>query len=54
MGEVKAMINETPLTTNIKAISKSVIFKISKEELLKFLNRHPGLKLFMQDHLCFD
>jgi nucleoside-diphosphate-sugar epimerase len=32
---------------NVKSISKGTIFKIAKDDLLKFLGKHPGLKLFM-------
>ncbi len=47
VGEVKSMLNDELLKSNVKSISKGTIFKIAKDDLLKFLGKHPGLKLFM-------
>lgn len=43
IGEVRAMINGTACTTSIKATRKGIIFKISKKDLIAFLNKNPGL-----------
>lgn len=43
------MVDGTLHTTSIRATRKSVIFKISKKDLLNFLNKHPGLFVIITD-----
>ena len=43
VGEVKALLNNTVLTTTVKAMTDGLIYKISKDDFLNFLSKNPGL-----------
>lgn len=49
IGEIKAITDNSPLTTSVVATRKGKIFKIFKEDLISFLNKNPGLQLVFQD-----
>jgi CRP-like cAMP-binding protein len=49
IGEVKSMVDETSLTTTVKARRKCRYFSISKEDFLQFLSKNPGLFILFND-----
>ena len=54
IGEIEAMLNSTPLTTSLVAITDGVIFKIGRVNLLGFLNRNPGLFILFAQIKFFE
>jgi len=54
IGEIEAMLNTTPLTTSLSAVTDGVIFKIGKTSLLAFLNRNPGLFILFAQIKYFE
>lgn len=43
VGEVKALMNESPLTTTVKAMTDGLIYKIAKDDILNYLSKNPGI-----------
>ena len=54
IGEIEAMINNTPLTTSIYACADGIIFKIEKDDLMAYLNRNPGLFVLFSQVKFFE
>ncbi|CAD8147244.1 unnamed protein product [Paramecium pentaurelia] len=49
VGELKAMIENTAISTSIRATRKATIFKIAKKDLISFANKHPGIYMILID-----
>ena len=47
IGEIEAFLNNTPLTTNVRAITDCEIFEIRSKELVGFLKNNPGLLVLL-------
>lgn len=41
------MMENTPLTTSIRATRKATIFKITRKDLISFANKHPGIFMIL-------
>lgn len=41
------MMENTLLTTSIRATRKATIFKISRKDLIIFANKHPGIYMVL-------
>jgi hypothetical protein len=54
IGEVRAMMDNTTLTTSIRASRKGSIFKIAKKDLIVFANKHPGIYMILVDVKYLD
>jgi CRP-like cAMP-binding protein len=46
-GEIDSLINDKPLTTNLKAITDCEIYEIDKNDMVSFLRNNPGLLLLL-------
>ena len=43
IGETRAMMDGSPLTTSVVATRRGKIFKINSDEFVSFLKKNPGL-----------
>lgn len=48
-GDINAMIANVANTTNLKAQEDTEVYLISKKDMLKFLNKNPGIYLLMKN-----
>jgi len=54
IGEIAALLNNTPATTSVKAVTDGVIYVLEKQDLRKFLTKNPGLYLSFADLKYFE
>lgn len=54
IGEIEALLNSTPLTTSLIALTDGIIFQIGKDNLLSFLNCNPGLFILFAQIKYFE
>jgi len=47
IGEIDAFLNDSPLSTNVRAATDCEIFEIRQKELIAFLKNNPGLLLLL-------
>ena len=45
IGDMNALLNNTKLTTSVKALVDGIIYSIEKNDLKNFLSKNPGLYL---------
>ena len=49
VGDMGALLNETPLTTTLICQEAGAIFSISQSDLLKFFDDNPGFRVFFMN-----
>lgn len=54
IGEIEAMLNSSPTTASLVALTDGIIFQIERENLLAFLNSNPGLFILFAQLKFFE
>jgi len=54
VGEMAALLNESLLTTCVKAVTDGTIYVIQRQECQKFLRNNPGLLVLLAELKYFE